>query len=206
MYNLPVFHNERDIEIPLLFEFVRKMDGQYLSVLDVGCSFAAYTKELKGMVGELHGVDLLRQENIVQDLDFFYQEDFLTADLPMCDLVVSVSTIEHVGVEYLPSPLYKELQITTFAKMLSLAKVGLFLTFPYGEDILMSGFYYNGHRSLLEIYEDLARGLKIKKSFYSTLDPKDPAGWREIPQDLADKSTGCLAKGVDTICVLEVYK
>jgi len=206
MYNLPFFHNERDVEIPLLLQWLDRNDARYASVLDVGCSQSAYLPEVRKLVGCLHGIDLLEDEKVRSYLDEFMVENFLYADLPYYDLVYSISTIEHVGVEYLPSKLYRNLQLDFFSKLLETAKYGVFLTFPYGEDDLFSGFYYNGNRKLLDDYLKIAKGFKVGLKFISTPDPKNPEGWREIPQELADKATNELSGGVNTICVLEVYK
>jgi len=206
MFDLPVQGNERDVEIPLLINFLTKNDVKYCSALDVGCAQSFYLPFIRNLVGHLSGVDLLFQKELAQYLDEYIVGNFLFEDLSMVDWVFSVSTIEHIGIEYLPSKLYRELQLEAFAKMLNLARFGLFITFPYGEDILFDGHYYSGNRCLLDDYLKIARGCKIKKIFLSTPDPKDPMSWREIPQDLADKATNFLSGCVQTICVLEVYK
>ena len=206
MYNLPIFKNERDVEIPLLLNWLDRNDARYASVLDVGCALSAYLPEVRKLAVVLHGIDIQYDRQVVPFLDEYIVENFLYADLPRYDFVFSISTIEHVGVEYLPSKLYRELQLEFFAKMVELSKRGFFLTFPYGENDLFSGFYYNGNRQLLDDYLKLARGCKIYKKFISTPDQSDPEGWREIPQDLADKATNELSGGVRSICVIEGYK
>jgi len=206
VYNLPIFKNERDVEIPLLLNWLDRNDARYASVLDVGCALSAYLPEVRKLVGYIHGIDIQYDKKIVPYLDEYIVEDFLYADLGYYDYVFSISTIEHVGVEYLPTKLYRELQLEFFSKIVELSKRGFFLTFPYGENDLFAGKYYNGNRRVLDNYLKIARGCKIYKKFISTPDQKDPWGWREIPQELADKATNELSGGVRTICVLEGYK
>ena len=206
MYNLPVFYNERDVEIPALLKWLDQNDCRYSSVLDVGCALSAYLPEVRKLVGYLHGIDIQYDLKAVPFLDEYIVEDFLYADLPYYDFVYSISTIEHIGVEYLHSKLYREMQIEFFTKIVELAKRSFFVSFPYGEDDLFGGFYYNGNRRLLDDYLKAAKGCKITKRFISTPNQNDPEGWREIPQELADKATNELSGGVRSICILEGYK
>ncbi len=206
MFNLIIHHNERDIEIPLLIEFLKKNDCFLVSVLDVGYRQNFYAPYVRDLVGCFLGIDIIPDLSLLPFYDELIHENFLFADLLKVDWVISVSTIEHIGVEYLPTKLYRELQLDAFAKMLGTAQRGLFITFPYGEDVFFAGHYYNGNRRLLDDYLKLAKGCKIKKIFLSTPDPKDPESWREISQELADKATQEMGNRVNTICVLEVYK
>lgn len=206
MYNLPVFRNERDVEIPLLLDWLTLYTCPGQSVLDVGCAQSFYLAEVRKLPINLTGIDLLFQKDLVPYLDEYIVGNFLFEWLWSFDWVYSISTIEHIGVEYQPTKLYRELQVEAFAKMLELTKRGIFITFPYGEDALFAGYYYNGNKRLLDDYLDMARGCKINKQFISTPDPKNTKLWREIPQNLADKATNELSGGVNTICVLEVYK
>lgn len=206
MGNGHIFQNERDIEIPEMLEFIDKNDGRYGSVLDVGCAYGQYTHELGLMCGSLDGVDILPDEKVRPYLDNFFHEDFLLVDLPKYDFVVSLSVIEHVGLEYLPSKLYKELQLEFFAKIVRLAQRGFWVSFPYGEGILYSGYFLNQNRAMLGGYEYLARGFKIKKQFYSTSDRRNPALWAEVGQEVADKAINDKAEGVSTICILSGIK
>jgi hypothetical protein len=206
MYSLPYFHNERDVEIPLLVEWLEKNDCQLGSVLDVGYRQNHYAPFAQISSGYLMGIDLIPDPSLYQFYDELVHEDFLYADLPKVDWVFSISTIEHIGVEYSPTLLYRDLQLFSLEKMVKLANMGVFLTLPYGEGILFSGKYLQwGHRELEEA-KAILKGTKYQTKFYSTPDPKEPGGWREVRKDLADKSTGDLSKGVDTIAVLEVYK
>lgn len=206
MFDLPIFHNERDVELPLLRQFLRKNGAFLSSVLDIGPWEQGSTKICVEEAGYVDAIDPVRWPEVEKMVGIYYQENFLLADLPYYDFVVCVSTLEHIGVTPLPTKLYRECQIEAFAKILEIIKRGAFITFPYGEDDFFAGQYYNGNRKLLDDYLKLARNFKVYKKFISTPDHTDPESWREIPQDLADKATNELSGGVNTICVLEVYK
>ena len=206
MTDFPIFNNERDIEIPILIQWLERNDCQMGSVLDVGCAFSQYASEAKPRAGEYHGLDLIEDKTVTQYLDRFIHGNILFADVPMYDWIFSISTIEHIGVEYEATPLYREFQIEAVHKIARLAKRGFLLTFPYGEDDLFKGRYYNQNKKLLEEYMEGMKGYKIHNAFISTDNPQDPAGWREIPQSLADKATNNFDGRVYTIAVMEAYR
>lgn len=207
MYNLPTFGNERDLEIPLLCQFLQKLDGAQKSVLDVGAAQAAYYDAIAPYVGPWHGIDLLpRPEGI--PAGWHYQKgDFLYDETPMADLVYSVSTVEHVGVEYVPNPLYLELQVEFIRSIVNHAREAAFITLPYGEGILVAGRYYLCGRSQMDLYLDVLRDEYVNLKFFYNPNPRDPAGWREVSQKEADRSTGDLSgHGTDTIAVMQVAR
>jgi SAM-dependent methyltransferase len=206
MFDYPIFGNERDVEIPLLFHFLSVYNEKLGSVLDVGCAFAKYHAKLRQYCGVLHGIDLLEDKEVEKNLDRYFKDDFLYADLPQYDFVISLSVIEHVGVEYTPTDLYREFQEIFFEKLIRTARRGVFLTFPYGEDILFSGKYHQHGRKQLNRYLPFCYRYKTEMRFFNNPNPKNPDGWREVSIKEADKSTGDLSRGVDTICELEILK
>ncbi len=198
--------NERDIEIPLLFACLRGQIGLSNKLLDVGCMQSLYLPVIRKMIGVIHGIDLLSDYENMKYLDKFFKEDFLTAELPSYDLIISVSAIEHIGVEYLPTPLYREYQMLTIQKIINLSKRALFLTFPYGEDIFVEGHYYQHNKKSLNEIKEMLKETEFEITFWSTSDRRKENNWHEIPQDLADKATNELSGGGNTICVIEAYK
>ena len=172
----------------------------------MGCAFSQYASEAKPRIGEYHGIDLTDDPKVTPYLDKFTKGNFLFEPLPFYDWIFSISTIEHIGVEYEATPLYREMQIEAVHKIARLAKRGFLLTFPYGEDDLFKGFYYNQNRKLIDEYKKEMEGAKITASFVSSPNPDDPDSWREIPQAAADKSTNGFNGRVYTICVIEGYK
>jgi hypothetical protein len=198
------YHNERDVEIPLLKNFLTKYDGNYSSVLEVGCAFAGYTPDVRLLIGEYHGIDIIYDSAVSASLDKYIISDFLYEELPAYDLIFSVSVLEHIGVEYTPTKLHRELQMFAIEKMIRLARMAVFLTFPYGEAILFAGKFRNFCRKDLVEIKRINHNQDYKKIFISTPDPADPMSWREIPQELADKSTQGNGDQVNTVCVLEI--
>lgn len=204
MAERPFFQNERDIEIPLLIDFVSRHTGYTSNLLDVGVNHATYLPELRKRIGVLHGIDLTVPHPIMPLLDKFFQGDINIIELPRYDLVISISTVEHIGVEYYQTANYRELQIEAVRKMALLAKRAAFVTMPYGEPILNCGHYYQWNARVLEETRREIRPLKMKTTFWSTPDRIKQGSWREVPQTLADKATNELSGGVNTICVIEI--
>ncbi len=205
MYNLPTFGNERDIEIPMMCQFLQKLDGDKKSVLDVGAAQAFYYDTIKPFVGPMHGVDLLPKPEGYPEGWHYQQGDFLYDEVPAADLVTCISVIEHVGVEYVPNPLYQELQVEFMKNLAEHARVAAFVTLPYGEGILIAGQYYLCGRKQMDLYLNVLKDYYVNLKFYNNPNPRDPAGWRECTQDLADKSTGAISgHGVDTIAVMQI--
>ena len=206
MDNFPFQQTERDIEIPLLLDFVKRNNNEYHNLLDVGCMQSLYLPLIREYFGAIHGIDLLSDQGNMKYLDKFYLEDFVYAELPTFDVVISVSAIEHIGVEYLPTKLYREYQMVAVQKIIELTKKALFITFPYGEDIFVEGHYYQHNKKSLEEIKKMLQGMDYKIAFWSTPDRTKKGSWREIPQSLADQATNELSGGVNTICVIEGYK
>ena len=206
MFELIFQKNERDVEIPRLITFLNNHNEGMESLLDVGARGSLYSPVLRTLFSRSWGIDLLPDPSVEKNYNEYIVGDFLYADLPLFDFVVSVSTIEHVGVEYVPTRLYKTLQKIFFTKLTETARKGLFVSFPYGEAILFDGFYNVIDRTMLDDFKKDLKGWKSEIQFISANDPTDAYSWREIPQSLADKATNGLTGRVNTICLIEALR
>ena len=206
MFELTFQKNERDVEIPRLITFLNNHKEGMESLLDVGARGSLYSPILRTLFPRSWGIDLLPDPSVMKNYSEYIVGDFLYEDLPLFDFVVSVSTIEHVGVEYVTTRLYKELQKYFFTRLTKTARKGLFVSFPYGEAILFDGYYNNIDRTMLEEFKKDLKGFQYNIQFISANDPTDAYSWREIPQTLADKATNGLTGCVNTICLIEALK
>ena len=200
------FGNERDVELKKLDRFLAANLGQDHAVLDIGPWYLGSTKICAKYTKNLDTVDLVSRKRIAHLVRYEYVEDYLFGDFIEYDFVVCVSTLEHMGVTPVKMMNYREMQLLAVEKMLDQALKGVFLSFPYGQEILYKEKYNNIDRSMVDTMEMLARDFKISKNFFNTATPAIPTSWRVISQREADKQANELKDGVSTICILNMLR
>lgn len=87
--------SERGIECPYAHREIARISGK-CSVLDVGCARSVFPIELANLGYNVTGIDFrdyqLEHENLR-----FIKGDFITADIGKFDIVICISTYEHIG-------------------------------------------------------------------------------------------------------------
>ena len=201
--------NERDIEVPLLIRFIRKHADRIGSLLDVGAyySHAHYAKAVRAALPEARydGIDLLPDSESAKILDHYYVKNLMECDLPPCDMVSCVSTIEHCGLSTYTREDYRGEQVAVFKKLNQLAKKFLYLSFPYGCDGRIAGQYANITPFILDQFLRFTDGC-VTKRFYFNEFSQMKKKW----QVLSEKAAGAVPllpeKGVRCVCVLQIVK
>jgi len=199
------YQNERDVEIPLLINFI-KSHKDILSVLDVGCARAFYLEYLKGLVDKLDGIDFEEDENAVCFLDHFFQGDFMGGNFEKYDLVSSVSVIEHYGVKQIPVENYQDKQVELVKKIGRTSLKYIFLSFPYGQLTVAPGKFSIVDDVLLSMFGDVLDEFKPIPEFYFNNNPQAGKEWYQVEQAFADSQEYNERLGVCCICVLKGVK
>ncbi len=164
-YNAQAYSvNERIIEVPFVFSEL-KADEKRLKILDFGCTNSWLPISLASMGHDVFGVDLrdypFEHPNLV-----FKKQNILTLDETGFDVIIAVSSLEHVGLkaygaEYEPEALDK---IISKLYGLLAAKGKLILTVPVGdsfEDDFMRSFAAEEIENLIA-----AHSFSLEKSCY----------------------------------------
>lgn len=93
------YKNERDVEIPLLLQFIRD-HPDIEKALDVGCARSLYACQVKDLVKAFDCIDFEKDEGVSQCYDQYFVGDLLEKSVGIYDLVFAISAIEHYGVKH----------------------------------------------------------------------------------------------------------
>ena len=202
---MPYF-TERDIEIPKLLDFITAHSSEIQKILDVGCKGSLYLPKLKIYKKIIDGIDILPGEKEKEYLRNYFVGNFLERPLEKYDLVISVSTLEHAGIEPYKVKDYVEEQYKFFKKIIDISRNFVYVTFPYGVFCFHPESCATMTRERLDAFLKLLGNVDYKLSFYYVADPHAGFGWIEITQDAADKVELGHGIGVRCVCILEVKK
>lgn len=203
------YFNERDIEIPGLLNFVDVHSKEITTILDVGCYGSLYFKELEERDKIVDGIDLKFGELGESHLKFlrnYFVGNVIAYPLKQYDLVICLSTIEHVGLmeQYEVDDFVQE-QNLFFKRLIDVSRRFIYATFPYGaphKPVLQSA---NITRNSLDgFFEVIPNMAFCKMRFYFNDCPSSSRDWTEITQNEADKVKWDRDKGCRCVCTLEV--
>jgi hypothetical protein len=202
------YFNERDVEIPLMIEFIKK-HKDIKSVLDIGVTGASYINKVSELVDIFDGVDINPAPKEEKILNKFYRGDarFLKFESKY-DLVMSISSIEHYGVK-VGSLRYKkiwELNARLIRVMYLLSNKYMFLTFPYGKTAKEEGEFRNINKYNLSLFRAVCIPERIKASFYFNSAPQLKGDWIKISEDTATRVQYLKEYGTRCVCIFEVKK
>jgi len=125
-YNL-TWRSEREVEIPIAWDFVKKYRGK--RVLEIGNVLSHYYKITHDVVDKYEIAPNVINQDVV---DFRPNEKY--------DLIVSISTLEHVGWDETPKEPYKFVKAVENLKN-CLAKAGkIVFTVPLGQNEVLTRF------------------------------------------------------------------
>jgi len=199
------YKNERDVEIPLLIDFIGK-HKDIKKALDVGCYGALYLEKVKKIVKVLDGIDFISGNAVSHHLNTYYHGDVLERDLSLYDLVISISVIEHYGIKQKPTANYQDKQIELVKRIGELSKKYIFLTFPYGLPQQHENEFTQIDKEQLKRFEQILKDFKLIKTFYFNNNPPLGNPYVKIAQVVANNMEYVRTLGVRCICVLEGCK
>lgn len=162
--------NARIVEHPMILKNIDIEGGR---ILDIGCCESKLPIELASIGYEVYGLD--QREYSLKHPNFKFVQGDATS-LPFSDaffdIVVSVSTIEHIGHGVYGDPLYEKGDRRALLEMWRVTKPGgsVLLTMPYGgKPLPEDSFWYNKiHWYNPEAIKRLTEGLNVEKeAFYS---------------------------------------
>lgn len=145
--NCNVIFSERIIEYPILFRHLGKT-SEKCRILDFGCVEDLLPIHLASLGYRVTGIDFRPYPFSHKNFDFI-QGDILVWDPPteLFDKVISISTIEHVGLSGYGDPVSKDGDKIAVKKLLHSLKRGgeLILTVPAGKACIEGGMrIYDG--------------------------------------------------------------
>jgi hypothetical protein len=167
--------NERTVEVPLAFELLKKYKGK--SILEVGNVLNHYKKGTYDVVDKYEEAPHVINEDIV---DYKPKKKY--------DLILCLSTLEHVGWDEEPKDPTKTIQAVLGMKKL-LAKGGLlFVTIPCG---------YNPPLDVLV----LKKKIPFTQTYYLTRTTLLNE-WRQVDEkDIPTMNYGIVIMSAKTLCV-----
>lgn len=202
---------DRDVEIPLLVEYVSKHKPE--SLLDVGAhwSHAYYAKEIRPFIKKYDAVDILPDEQTKAIVDNYYVGNSLSLPLTQYDMVICVSSIEHSGLSTykIPEEDLKLERSLVFTNILERFYKKCFFSFPVGLE------YPNPTEMMPITKEELDsfsyvmdyRKIKHQERFFYNKSVTDGFPWQEhTKRDVALKIPYIDFIGTQSLCVLTAEK
>ncbi len=165
-----IYHNERDLEIPALLEFLR-LRPDIESALDVGAcgTQASYAPEVRTLLKQYDGVDILPDPATAEILDGYDVGSLRELAPRTYDCVFSISTIEHSGISTYKAGDYHLERGRVFIAMYELARKYLLVTCPFGTEMLIPDQYANVTEADLVNWEAVTGPLQVDFYFVEGL-------------------------------------
>ncbi|MFC1739680.1 class I SAM-dependent methyltransferase, partial [Planctomycetota bacterium] len=156
--------NERIIEVPFVLSHVQ---GEKLKILDFGCTRSWISLSLASSGHKVYGVDL-RDYNFKHKNFTFHKGDILNFDQRDFDIVICLSTLEHIGLgaygeDYNPQVLRDVIQ--KIYKILKATGV-LILTLPVGVSSVDDFERSFAPEEIIELITQANFELKKERYFY----------------------------------------
>lgn len=125
--------SERIVEIPLVLNNIPREKSK---ILDIGCRYSLLPIQLSSMGHKVYGIDIYPYQRKHPNLHFF-RGDFLEAHFRnnFFDVVISLSTIEHIGLGYYKEKLniHADRDAVEKVKRILKPKGTFLLTVPFGK-------------------------------------------------------------------------
>lgn len=180
---------ERLVEIPIIFNYMPKTKSK---ILDVGCRYSLLPIQLASLGHEMYGIDVLDYKRKHPNLKF-YKGDIMHAPFKdnFFDLVISLSTLEHVGLGAYGDPVENNGDIKAVREIYRiLRKDGKFLlTIPFGKPKNASWYRVYNRKSLKNLlgkfkiksfkvyFNDKGKWMPCSIEFGENIDPKGEIYW-----------------------------
>jgi len=167
-----VIFSERIIEYPLIFQY---LDRDWSSILDFGCMEDLLPIHLASLGYNITGLDF-RSYPFTHPNFLFIQADILSWEPPeeKYDCVISISTIEHVGLGGYGDPVFEDGDKIAVQKLFTAIKKGgrLIITVPFGKFTIERNMRIYNHEKLLQLIPNI----EVARFFFK---PKRRGEWCE---------------------------
>ncbi len=199
---------DRDLELPVLYEFLERTKGTIGSVIDVGAHYSAryYAETLRVYADFYDALDPNLDADVEKIVDRFLVEDAEIHDFDQYDLVLCLSTIEHIGQYPMTAVDYKVKRRKVLEKMLQAADKYLWISFPVGQAHRIPGEMAIVDGPELDDWLSMMRFCQVTAGFFRSGGPQAGFPWgacnREDIIDLPYQEH----LGTCGLCVLEVRK
>lgn len=199
---------DRDLELPVFAEFLERTKQTIGSAIDVGAHHSAgyYAPLLRTYVDFYDALDPNDDPLVHPFVDRFLVADAETHSFDPYDLVLCLSTIEHVGIYPVKAVDYKVKRRKIVEKMIKAAQKYLWISFPVGLPFVDPGQMAIVDGAELDDWLELMRYCQVTAGFFRSQGPQAGFPWgacnREDIIDLPYQEH----LGTCGLCVLEVRK
>jgi len=203
-----VRRTDRDMEIPVLCDFLEKHSPFIKSVLDVGAHYTAnyYANEIRKIAQVYHALDPLIDPDVEKIVDKFIVEDATKFKYPKYDLVTCVSVIEHVGQYPFKYDNALDMRLKMFVKMLTAAKKYFFISFPVGLEYVDPGEMSIVTESEFKMWLSFVKPYKHEVAFYYSEGPQAGHPWTLSNKEKCLNIAYNKRLGTQSLCVIAVEK
>ena len=199
---------DRDLELPVFFEFLKRTKGKIESALDVGAHYSAgyYALELREYVRKYIALDPNYDKEVAEIADEFLTTDATKINLPETDLVLCLSTIEHVGQYPFKFEDFLDQRLNLFCNMLEAAKKYLWISFPVSKYHVIENEMCPITPDELENFLIIASGYKISEGYFWSEGPQGGYPWKKSTKEKLINEDYIDSLGNRGICILEIEK
>jgi hypothetical protein len=197
---------DRDVEIPLVIEFVQKHKPQ--SVLDVGAhsSYCYYARAIRPLVERYVGVDIIKCPDTIGLLDDYLIGNANEMELPEVETVLCISTLEHAAISTYEGDHEKEM-LKLFKTCLRYATKNVLVTFPVGPPYTYPGELSIVTKDQVRRFRMMCKGMEVRERFFLSQGPQASHPWQEhTNRDLAFSIPYVSTWGNQSICAMEIIK
>jgi len=201
-------YTDRDLELPVLYEFLERNKKDIGSVIDVGAHFSAgyYAPTLRKYATFYDALDPNYDSKVDDIADRFIEVDATKYEFDEYDLVLCLSTIEHVGQYPFIYPQYKVARGLLFQKLLAAAGKYLWISFPVGQEIVIPGEMALVGQQELDQWLELTKPYQTTTGFFFSNGPQAGYPWRKATREECVNHPYEEKLGTQALCVLEVSK
>ena len=201
-------YTDRDLELPVLYDFLERTKGEIGSVIDVGAhySFGYYAPTLRKYVTFYDALDPNYDSKVEEIADRFIQEDATKYEFDEYDLVLCLSTIEHVGQYPFKYPDCKIARGDLFKKMLTAAGKYLWISFPVGQECVIPGEMAIIGSQELDQWLELVKPYQTTVGYFFSNGPQAGYPWRKATREECINHPYEEKLGTQALCILEVKK
>ncbi len=209
LQNFPIERKtDRDLEIPVLVDFLNRIKGNVDSTLDVGAQYSAgyYAQELRKVSRIYHGLDPLPDPQTEKIVDKYILADALDFDFSSYDLITCMSVIEHVGQYPVVYQNYRYKRNLMFNKMLQSAQKYFWISFPVGKNYQEEGEMSIINEQELDFFLGAISKYKNEVGFYFTEGAQAGEPWKPSIREKCVNQEYQKHLGTQSLCVIEVQK
>jgi len=201
-------YTDRDLELPVFYEFLEREKDHIQSVMDVGGHFSAgyYAPTLRKYATFYDVLDPNYDQKVDAIADRFIEADATKYDFDEYDLVLCLSTIEHVGQYPVKYEDYKKARLDLFQKLLKAAGKYLWISFPVGQERVISGEMAIVSPLELDQWLELTKPYQTTVGYFFSPGPQAGYPWRKAEREECIHHRYEDKLGNQTICILEVKK